>query len=252
MADVFNTLSRSGSPGFDHPPSISNEGTIAVMVVHGVKAGEDPRIATMWVALGNPDYTCFVPCWVALEDDLSPRVSSNDRYGTLGGAAETLYHTKEDKNYDQYINRLMAPVETNILEAVQAARAQWFEHGFDLEQSRRIHHEACETAWRTMNAMCQGTGRNRNDTPILTRIDPSSEGLRVHFRCRASDPDGRITEYSWDFGDGGGSLSESPVHRYSRGGTYLVRCRVTDNGGSRNSKWTYLAVKEPPAVRALP
>ena len=252
MADMFNIVSRSGSPGFEVPKDISNKSTIAVMVVHGVNAGEDPRIATMWAALGNPDYACFVPCWVALENDISPRASSNDLDSTLSGASEKLYNSKESKGYDQYINRLIAPVETNIIEAVTAARAQWFENGFDLEQSRRIHHEACETAWRTMNAMCQGTGRNRNDTPTLTRIEASSNGLRVDFRCSVSDTGGHITGYSWDFGDGTCSPSASPVHRYSKGGTYLVRCRVTDNGGSRNSKWVYLTVKERGAVRATP
>ncbi len=243
MADMFNIVSRSGSPGFENPRDISNENTIAVMVAHGVNAGEDTRIATMWVALGNPDYTCFVPCWVALENDISPRASSNDPDSTLSGASEKLYNSKEGKEYDRYINRLIAPVETNIIEAVTAARAQWFEKGFDLEQSRRIHHEACETAWRTMNAICQGTARNRNDTPTLTKIETSSNGLCVDFRCSVSDTDGHITEYSWDFGDGNYSPSASPVHRYFKGGTYLVRCRVTDNEGSRNSKWTYLTVK---------
>lgn len=262
MADMFNVVSRSGSPGFEDPKDISNENTIAVMVVHGVNAGEDPRIATMWVALGNPDYTCFVPCWVGLENDISPRASSNDLDSTLSGASEKLYNSKESKDYDQYINRLIAPVETNIIEAVTAARAQWFENGFDLEQGRRIHHEACETAWRTMNAMCQGTARFRNDTPTLTRIEASSNGLRVDLGCSVSDTDGHITGYSWDFGDGNCSPSASPVHRYSKGGTYLVRCRVTDNGGSRNSKWIYLTVnpapapgvgvKERAAVRATP
>ena len=253
MADMFNVVSRSGAPGFEDSHDISsNERTVAVMVAHGVNADEDPRIATMWVALGNPDYTCFVPCWVALGNDISPRASSSDLHSTLSGASEKLFNSKQGKDYDQYINRLIAPVETNIIEAVTAARAQWFENGFDLEQARRLHHEACETAWRTMNAICQGTGRDRNATPALTAIVTSSNGLRVDFRCSVGDSDGHITEYSWDFGDGNYSQSASPVHRYSKDGTYLVRCRVTDNAGSCNSKWIYLTVKERGAVRLMP
>ena len=35
------------------------------MVIHGVKKGEDPRNATLWVILGEPVCSVAIPLWVA-------------------------------------------------------------------------------------------------------------------------------------------------------------------------------------------
>jgi hypothetical protein len=45
--------------------TINRASTASVMVVHGVKPGEDPRRATLWVGLGEPVCTIAVPLWVA-------------------------------------------------------------------------------------------------------------------------------------------------------------------------------------------
>ena len=53
----------------------------------------------------------------------------------------------------------------------------------------------------------------------------------------SKDPDGKIVNYAWDFGDGG--HLEGPqttrVHRYKRPGTYLVTLAVTDAEGCSNA-----------------
>ena len=43
------------------------------------------------------------------------------------------------------------------------------------------------------------------------------------------NPEGVITTYEWDFGDGTTSSEVRPVHRYSRSGTYRVRLTVWNN-----------------------
>lgn len=45
--------------------TINRASTASVMVVQGVKAGEDPRRATMWVILGEPVTSVAVPLWVS-------------------------------------------------------------------------------------------------------------------------------------------------------------------------------------------
>ncbi|WP_444996066.1 PKD domain-containing protein [Aliikangiella sp. IMCC44359] len=47
----------------------------------------------------------------------------------------------------------------------------------------------------------------------------------------STDPDGNISSYSWDFGDGNTSTSANPSHSYSSAGSYTVSLTVTDNGG---------------------
>ncbi|WP_433328361.1 PKD domain-containing protein [Spirillospora sp. CA-294931] len=45
------------------------------------------------------------------------------------------------------------------------------------------------------------------------------------------DPDGSISSYSWDFGDGQTGTGVKPSHTYSKAGAYTVKLTVTDNDG---------------------
>jgi PKD repeat protein len=45
----------------------------------------------------------------------------------------------------------------------------------------------------------------------------------------SSDPDGDITDYDWDFGDGMTGTGPTPVHTYLSGGLYHVILQVTDD-----------------------
>ncbi|MGH7601195.1 MAG: PKD domain-containing protein, partial [bacterium] len=49
---------------------------------------------------------------------------------------------------------------------------------------------------------------------------------------QSSDPDGQITQYRWELGDGGTSNLTVATHAYSQPGTYTVRLTVTDNQGA--------------------
>jgi len=54
----------------------------------------------------------------------------------------------------------------------------------------------------------------------------------IQFTDRSYDPDGSITSWRWEFGDGSTSTLSNPSHSYSRPGTYTVWLYVTDNGGA--------------------
>jgi hypothetical protein len=45
--------------------TIDRGATACAMVIHGVKQGEDPRNATLWVILGEPVCSIAIPLWVA-------------------------------------------------------------------------------------------------------------------------------------------------------------------------------------------
>jgi len=56
--------------------------------------------------------------------------------------------------------------------------------------------------------------------------------LTVEFKANSTDPDGKITQHSWDFGDGDTSTEENPTHRYQDPGTYTVTLTVSDDDGA--------------------
>jgi len=47
---------------------------------------------------------------------------------------------------------------------------------------------------------------------------------------------GKITSWRWDFGDGGNSTEQHPIHKYEKGGEYIVNLYVAGPGG--NARWT--------------
>ena len=55
-----------------------------------------------------------------------------------------------------------------------------------------------------------------------------------------------ITKREWDFGDGGNSTDQNPVHVYTAAGTYTVNLTVTNAAGSDTEvKANYITVTEP-------
>ncbi|MDH3974847.1 MAG: PKD domain-containing protein [Deltaproteobacteria bacterium] len=54
----------------------------------------------------------------------------------------------------------------------------------------------------------------------------------------SSDPDGAITAYSWDFGDGTSGTGPNPTHTYTAAGTYNITLTVTDDSGAMDSNAT--------------
>ena len=57
----------------------------------------------------------------------------------------------------------------------------------------------------------------------------------VQFRDNSMDPDGNITAWSWDFGDGTTSALEDPAHKYEERDIYTVTFTVTDNDGGTDA-----------------
>ena len=53
----------------------------------------------------------------------------------------------------------------------------------------------------------------------------------IFYGSGSYDPDGQITNYSWDFGDNSTSYLKNPSHRYNTTGIFYVSLLVTDNDG---------------------
>jgi PKD repeat protein len=71
------------------------------------------------------------------------------------------------------------------------------------------------------------------DTPPRAAFTFSCTGLSCSFEGSvSSDPDGTITAYGWDFGDGTSGNGQSVVHTYAAAGSYTVTLTVTDNSGA--------------------
>jgi large repetitive protein len=68
----------------------------------------------------------------------------------------------------------------------------------------------------------------------------------------SEDPDGRISRYFWDFGDGNSAMGARVDHTFTRAGTYTVTLRVLDDSNSPCNEATATAtvsVNRPPIAR---
>ncbi|MEA3277188.1 MAG: PKD domain-containing protein, partial [Pseudomonadota bacterium] len=83
-----------------------------------------------------------------------------------------------------------------------------------------------------------------NQSPIasftFTCVD-----LACDFLSTATDPDGTIVSYEWDFGDGAIGSGATATHVYAAGGNYSVTLTVTDDAGAAASVSQTVAVTAP-------
>jgi len=57
----------------------------------------------------------------------------------------------------------------------------------------------------------------------------------VNFDDSSEDPDGSITSWHWEFGDGSTSVEPNPAYKYTNKGDYTIKLTVTDDEGSRKT-----------------
>ncbi|MFP4170281.1 MAG: PKD domain-containing protein [Methanomassiliicoccales archaeon] len=90
-----------------------------------------------------------------------------------------------------------------------------------------------------------------NDPPVADfRVDPEGPTTleEVRFQDLSHDPDGSVSGWRWDLGDGGTSRQSSPSHIYQRDGTFTVTLTVEDDHGMASSSSVRLEVSNSPPM----
>lgn len=85
---------------------------------------------------------------------------------------------------------------------------------------------------------CDSGGGTSNEAPSVDfSLNPNSpkEGETVSFTANASDPDGSIQSYQWEFGDGSSGSGSNPTHTFDSEGSYTVRLTVEDDQEASSS-----------------
>ena len=84
-----------------------------------------------------------------------------------------------------------------------------------------------------------GWNGEENEPPIASfTYSPENPVVNQVITFNASpsyDPDGNITNYEWDSGDGYDAMGKIVTHLYQTNGTYTVTLTVTDNKGATNT-----------------
>jgi PKD repeat protein len=73
------------------------------------------------------------------------------------------------------------------------------------------------------------------------------DGLTCQFTDKSNDPDGQVTGWTWNFGDGSPTSGvKDPTHTYLAPGDYTVSLTAMDNGGATDQKSATIRVNAPP------
>jgi len=114
--------------------------------------------------------------------------------------------------------------------------------------------ETGESIWSDSNL--EGTSAeiisipNRGPRAKLELPKAATAGVKTPIAVLASDPDGRIASYRWDFGDGKSEKTSGPsvTHVYERQGKYTVQITVADDQGIEGSASGRLRVVPGPGI----
>ncbi len=92
-----------------------------------------------------------------------------------------------------------------------------------------------------------------NRPPVASLAAPATRGTTAttfEFAVEATDPDGDLLAYAWDFGDGSIPPNRATSsHRWTSAGDYLVQCTVSDTRGGTARSWVAVAVGSPTTLR---
>jgi PKD repeat protein len=103
------------------------------------------------------------------------------------------------------------------------------------------------TSTRTVVVDVDGTSGPAPNTPPLASYEAGCTGLTCTFNAlQSADPDGQITVYAWNFGDGTTGDGGIAAHTYAAAGTYVVSLSVTDNLGATGMQTKTLAAARLP------
>lgn len=134
----------------------------------------------------------------------------------------------------------------------QTLRIQRREDGFAIDQivlSSYGYLYPAPGLLKNDNTILQSTILTANQPPQVSISASPTAGnspLFVSFSSVASDPDGNIAAYAWDFGNGSTAGTPYASTTYQSPGTYAARLTVYDNAGASASATVQINVSSPP------
>ena len=101
------------------------------------------------------------------------------------------------------------------------------------------------TDWTSFRIGQQPSNQAPNAAFNVSNLNPQV-GTSVRFDASPSyDPDGNITRYQWEFGDGAMATGRTVNHTYRSAGSYNVTLTVTDNRGATSAASRTINVQAP-------
>lgn len=144
----------------------------------------------------------------------------------------------------------LAGIPSGVIPAAEFGRALWSPGDSDLDGDPELWVGAAGLAFGTAGEAGGAFRISLCESDLVADFEATSASgknpLTVTFQDQSTG-DG-ISQWRWDFGDGGQSTEQDPVYTYRFPGTYSVRLETTGSAGScGNSKTDLVIVETTPA-----
>lgn len=236
-------------------------------VSFNAQAGVPYRLWMRAKAVGNSTNNDSV--WVQFSSSLNPSGAPDYRIGTTSAI---MYNMEECTHCglsnwgwnDSAINGL-GPLVSFATTGTHTLRVQLREDGINIDQivlSPKTYITNSPGAFKNDTVILSRDGTTAaapaptpvpNQIPQVSITASTTNGynpLAVGFTSKASDADGSIVAYNWNFGDGQTSTQAAPAHTYQSTGSFSARLTVTDNVGATASAAVTINVSSPPPPSA--
>jgi len=243
-------------------------------VIHAVAAGNDDQDARNKSPANSPDVITVsaladfngaaggggAPTCRTDQDDTLADFSNWGPAIEITAPGVCIYSTYRAGGYSTLSGTSMASPHTAGAVAILASAANDPRNRTDVQRITQALLAAGNFAWTDDSG--DGIKEPLLDARALssTPPDPGAPIASFTYTCdnptltcnfdgtASSDPDGTITAYAWNFGDGTTGSGPTVSHRYAAFGTYTVRLTVTDNSGKTASTTRTLTVGRDPTL----
>lgn len=157
MRDQANQQPAEGTALIDTRETISRRTSVCGILIQGVRPGEDPRLSTMWVMLGEPTLGVAVPAWATMErtSEIVDGAKTSPLCDAAGALRDRLYTETDD---GARLDRSRLPgvhedtllAEREIITQTAEALDRWRRQGVDPGAMQAAHQGACERALRVL------------------------------------------------------------------------------------------------------
>jgi len=135
--------------------TISRSTTVSAAVFQGVLPGEDPRLTTMWVAIGDPKFSIAIPCWASCIT-LAPELGAeqNDSFTKVAQQIREAFYDKERNGIttaglEEYWQKAWS-TEDHIFNFTTRNLDRWRNSPVRAQSLTQNHHSAAANALRTL------------------------------------------------------------------------------------------------------
>lgn len=141
----------------DTQSTVCRKTTVSVAVFQGVRPGEDPRLTTMWVMLGEPAFAVAVPCWVKAAGVAEPLHGGNR--SPICNSAIAIKNSQYDEEGNLRSENLPAiwaktwALEDKLFQETQAKLNAWHKKAPTADEVLAFHESAAKRVASLMKAM---------------------------------------------------------------------------------------------------